>query len=336
MPVVRSFAAVGVQAREGQADGAIGLSRPLERFANHAVVCEGWYAVAAARAIGAGDRRRVWIGARDLIVYRDTEGTLRAVDRACPHLGADLVGATVVGQSLQCVFHQWRWGPDGACVAGGGVGSGARLRTYAVRERWGLVWIWAGDAPAYELPEPEPTNAARVVRLPSQQLACHPHLVLGNGLDITHLAPLHQLRCETPPVISTETASRLAIDVHLRAGSSALRRLLALAGRTLRWRFTAIGPSLAWVQVSEPVAFELLLTARPLPGGGCATRSLFFLPRWTTLARALPMMASVTWADRVVLDGLDFRRGFVASDELFVRYVRMVDALPEWRTDYRP
>ena len=303
---------------------------PLQRFANAAVVCEGWYAVAAARGIRPGDRRRVRIGERDLIVYRDATGTLRAVDRACPHLGADLARGTVVGEGLQCVFHQWRWGPDGTCVAGGGVGSGARLRTYAVRERWGLVWIWAGDAPAYELPEPERANAARVVRLPSQKLRCHPHLVLGNGLDVTHFAPLHGLRFESPPVVSSESPHRFAIDVHLRVGPTALRRVLALAGRTVRWRFTAIGPSLAWVTVTEPIAFELLLTARPLPGGGCATKSVFFLPRWTTLARALPMMATVTWADRVVLEGLEFRPGFVASDALFERYARMVDALPPW------
>jgi phenylpropionate dioxygenase-like ring-hydroxylating dioxygenase large terminal subunit len=303
---------------------------PLDRFANPAVVCEGWYAVAASARIAAGDRRRVWIGARDLIVYRDREGVLHAVDRACPHLGADLAQATVVGQGLQCVFHQWRWGPDGTCIAGGGVGSVARLRTYAVRERWGLAWIWAGDTPSYELPQPDPVNT-RVVRLPSQTIRAHGHLVIGNGVDVTHLAPLHALRPEAPPAIAEATSTRFAIDVHLRIGATAMRRVLGLAGKTARWRFTAVGPSLAWVSVTEPIRFELLLTARPLPGGGCATRSVFFLPRWTTLARALPMMAAVTWADRVVLEGVEFRPGFVASDALFERYARMVDAVAEWR-----
>jgi len=306
------------------------VAAPLQRFANPAVVCEGWYAVGPVRRIRAGDRRRVWIGAHDLILYRDRDGVLRAVDRACPHLGADLAQATVVGQGLQCVFHQWRWGPDGTCVAGGGVGSGARLRTYAVRERWGLAWIWAGRAPAYELPEPDPANT-RVVRLPSQTIGAHGHLVIGNGVDVTHLAPLHGLRTESAPVVAEATGTRFAIDVHLRIAATAMRRLLGLAGRTARWRFTAIGPSLAWVSVTEPIGFELLLTARPLRTGGCATKSLFFLPRWTALARALPMMATVTWADRVVLEGLDFRPGFVAADALFERYGRMVDALPDWR-----
>jgi phenylpropionate dioxygenase-like ring-hydroxylating dioxygenase large terminal subunit len=303
----------------------------LARFANPAVICEGWYAVGAARRIGVGDRRRIWIGARDLILYRDREGALRAVDRACPHMGADLAQATVVGQGLQCGFHQWRWGPDGSCTAGGGVGSGARLRTYAVRERWGLTWIWAGDTPTYELPEPEAVNT-HVVHLPSQTIKAHAHLVLGNGLDIPHLAPLHALRVESPPVVAADDADRVGMDVHLRIGATAMRRALGLAGRTARWRFTAIGASLAWVTVTEPVRFELLLTARPLPDGGCATKSLFFLPRWITLARALPMMATVTWADRVVLEGLDFRPGFVASDAVFERYALMVDALPEWRS----
>jgi hypothetical protein len=42
------------------------------------------------------------------------------------------------------------------------------------------------------------------------------------------------------------------------------------------------------------------------------------------------MMVATTWADRRVLEGLEFQPGFVASDAVFARYAAMVDALPEW------
>jgi phenylpropionate dioxygenase-like ring-hydroxylating dioxygenase large terminal subunit len=303
---------------------------PLRRFANPGVVCEGWYAVGSSRAIRPGTVTRAWIGKRDLVLYRDLSGVVRAIERACPHLGADLALGTVVEKGLQCAFHRWCWGPDGACSAGGGVARGARISTYDVRERWGLIWIWAGGSPAYELPMPEPGNRAHVLRLPPQRLKCHGHVVLGNGLDLTHVVPVHRFRFVEDPAIEPEPPHRLSVSIHARFDATRMRRLLGVAGRAARWRFTNIGPSLAWVTVTSPTPFELLWAARPLPDGGCATHTLFFLPRWTALARALPMMIATTWADRRVLSGLDFRPGFVASDAVFARYAQLVEAIPEW------
>ncbi len=69
---------------------------------------------------------------------------------------------------------------------------------------------------------------------------------------------------------------------------------------------------------------------RPLPEGGCATRTVFFLPRRRSLARALPMMLATTWADRRILSGLDLQAGFIASDSVFALYARLVEEMPAW------
>lgn len=308
------------------------LSHPprFRRFANPDVVCEGWYAVASARRIARRAVARAWIGKRDIVLYRDVEGTIRAVDRACAHLGADLANGTVVESGLRCAFHNWCWGADGACTAGAGSGAGARMRAYAVRERWGLVWVWAGGTPLYDLPVPEPANCAHVLRLPEQRLGCHGHVVLGNGLDLTHVVPVHRFRFIDDPIVEPGPPHRLSVTVHTRFDATWLRRLLGVAGRPARWRFTNIGPSLAWVSVESPTPFELVWAARPLPDGGCATRTLFFLPRVSALVRALPMMVATTWADRRVLEGLEFRPGFIPSDAVFAHYAELVEALPEW------
>jgi phenylpropionate dioxygenase-like ring-hydroxylating dioxygenase large terminal subunit len=314
-----------------QRSPAAWVDEPLRRFANADVVCEGWYSVARAARVKPRGVIRVWIGAHDLVVYRDGAGVLHAVERACPHLGADLAQATVVDKGLQCAFHQWCWGADGACVAGGGTVRSAHIRTYAVRERWGLIWIWAGGAPAYELPMPEPENRAHVLRLPAQRIACHAHVVLGNGLDLTHVVPVHGFRFLEDPAIEPEPPHALSVHIHARFTSTLMRRLLGVASQPARWQFTNIGPSLAWVRVTEPTPFELLWAARPLAGGGCATQTLFFLPRWRALVRALPMMIATTWADRKVLNGLEFRQGFVPSDAVFAQYAALVESIPEWR-----
>jgi hypothetical protein len=84
------------------------------------------------------------------------------------------------------------------------------------------------------------------------------------------------------------------------------------------------------VTVTSPTPFELLWAARPLPDGSCVTQTLFFLPRWRALVRAVPMMIATTWADRRVLQGIDFRPGFVASDAVFASYAHLVEEMPEW------
>jgi len=305
-------------------------AKRFDRFANPATVCEGWYAVASSASLRIGAVARAWIGSRDIVIYRDLRGAVHAVERACPHLGADLTRGTVVAKGLQCVFHRWCWAPDGSCAAGAGTATGARIRRYDVRDRWGLIWVWAGDHAAYDLPMPEPANRAHVLRLPPQRIACHPHVVLGNGLDLTHVIPVHRFRFVDDPSVEPEPPHRLTVSVHARFEATLLRRVLGVANRTARWRFTTIGPSLAWVTVTAPTPFELVWAARPLAGGGCATQTLFFLPRWSALARAVPMMIATTWADRLVLQGLDFQPGFVRSDAVFARYAQMVDALPEW------
>jgi phenylpropionate dioxygenase-like ring-hydroxylating dioxygenase large terminal subunit len=299
------------------------------RFANADAVCEGWYAVGSARGIRRGAIAPVSIGKRNLVLFRDAAGVLHAVDRACGHLGADLSKGTVTAKGLQCAFHRWCWSGDGRCTAGGGVAAGARIGGYEVRERWGLAWIWAGSKPAYDLPMPERSNRAHVLRLPAQRLRCHAHVVLGNGLDVTHVIPVHRFRFLDDPVVESGP-DRLSVSVHTRFDATMMRRVLGVANRTARWRFTNIGPSLAWVNVSAPTPFELLWAARPLPDGSCITQTLFFLPRRRAIVRALPMMVATTWADRHVLDGLQFRPGFVPSDAVFARYVDLVESIPEW------
>src|SRR5207245_5230272 len=120
------------------------------------------------------------------------------------------------------------------------------------------------------------------------------------------------------------------VPVRSQSYPTLVRHIRGLPRQTANWPFTNIRPSLAWVQVDSPTPFELVWAARPLPDGSCATQTLFFLPRWRALTRAVPMMVATTWADRRVLSGLQFRPNFVASDAVFERYAKLVEALPEW------
>jgi phenylpropionate dioxygenase-like ring-hydroxylating dioxygenase large terminal subunit len=297
----------------------------VKQFANAEVVCEGWYAIGRAASFRPGTIKRVPIGKRDVVVYRDLDGDLHAVERSCGHLGADLSLGKVVGSGIQCAFHRWCWNADGTCA------NGARIATFALRERWGIAWIWAGGTPAYDLPMPDEENRAHVLRLPPQRIDCHPHVVLGNGLDVSHVGGVHRFHFADEPETECPSPHRLSVRVRAHFHPTIMRHILGLARGSATWRFTTIGPSLAWVKVDAPTPFELVWAARPLPDGSCATQTLFFLPRWRSLARAVPMMIATTWADRRVLSGLRFRPGFVAADAIFERYAHLIDAMPQWR-----
>lgn len=299
-------------------------------FADPSVVCEGWYPVARSRTLRRNDVKRAAIGNRRIVVFRDAEGKPHALDGECGHLGADLARGTVTTSGLRCAFHAWCWSTEGRCVAGGGAAEGRAIEAYEVRERWGLVWVWAGGSPRFELPTPEPAHRRHVLRLPEQRLACHPHVMLGNGLDVTHVGPVHRFRFLGAPKLELEPPHRASVDVAARFEPTALRRALGLAGATARWRFSAIGASLAWVRAEHPVRFELLWSGTPLPDGGCASRTIFFFSRWSTMIQAIPMMIATTWADRKVLHGIRFRPGFVPSDAVFASYARLVNAMPIW------
>jgi phenylpropionate dioxygenase-like ring-hydroxylating dioxygenase large terminal subunit len=307
-------------------------AEPLRQFARPGVVCEGWYAVGAVSEFKPGAVHRISIGAREIVVYRSLAGSVHAIEPSCAHLGADLGRGCVVQQGLRCGFHCWIWGPDGRCVSGAGRLEGRRIRSYAVRERWGVVWTWAGGEPSYELPEPASENARHVLRLPSQRMDCHPHVMLGNGLDLTHVPSVHGFHMLDDPTVELDPPHRLTVGIHGRFASTWMRKLLFLAGRAARWRFTTIGPSLAWLAVESPTPFELIWAGRPLPDGSCATQTVFFLPTRLTFVRSLPMMIATTWRDRRVLQGLRFKPGFVASDAVFCLYARLIEDLPQWES----
>ncbi len=92
---------------------------------------------------------------RQLVAYRKANGQVAVMDANCAHLGADLGCGSVVGDTLQCPFHNWRYGANGVCTSiphAAQIPAFARLRTYPVVERHGSVFFFNGREPLFPLP----------------------------------------------------------------------------------------------------------------------------------------------------------------------------------------
>jgi nitrite reductase/ring-hydroxylating ferredoxin subunit len=176
-------------------------TQPLSRhraFNNHEVLTEGWYPALPSRALGPKQARSVRIGYQRLVVYRGEDGRARALDAFCPHMGADLANGTVVGDQIECYFHQWRFNEHGACAGtrcGETPPKGARLDAYPVEERYGFVWVYSAPVATHPLPVCPGLEGADVaaVHLGRVKLYAHHHAMMAGGIDLQHFASVHNL-----------------------------------------------------------------------------------------------------------------------------------------------
>jgi nitrite reductase/ring-hydroxylating ferredoxin subunit len=64
------------------------------------------------------DRAVVTLDGRELVLFR-VEGRIHAFENHCPHEGNPLSEGEVLGPTLTCVFHNWRFDLEtGACLFG--------------------------------------------------------------------------------------------------------------------------------------------------------------------------------------------------------------------------
>jgi vanillate O-demethylase monooxygenase subunit len=134
----------------------------------------------------------------DLVVYRAARGVVVARD-ICLHRGARLSLGRIRDSQLECAYHGWRYGPDGACALipsqppGRRISPNVRLLTYQACERYGIIWACLSGTPGAGLPEwPEAEDPAyRRLHLPTQDWDTSAARQLENFLDISHFGFVH-------------------------------------------------------------------------------------------------------------------------------------------------
>jgi phenylpropionate dioxygenase-like ring-hydroxylating dioxygenase large terminal subunit len=299
-------------------------------FARADVVSPSWYPLLASRALRPGQATSVEALGRRWAFFRDENGAVACLNARCAHLGADLGQGTVRRGCLRCPFHGWQYTADGRLRAGaggrpgaGGLG-GPGVAAWPVLERWGFVWVFNRPAPLFDLPEP--SFGARVICGPERSLPCHGHLLIANGLDLSHYEVLHDFVMTAPPRWQKQPPYGVRVDLQGRPMS----RWLRLATGELRASFTTVGGSLAWLEIAAPLQLQVLFVALPDGRGNSRSRAFFFVPPPVTLnlVRSVALMTMLL-RDEHVLGQVDFQPNFVASDAPLQAFAAVVDGLEE-------
>jgi len=184
----------------------------------------GWYVAAWADELSADPVERRIIGER-IVLYRRGDGAPVALAGLCPHRRLPLAMGRVDGDLLSCGYHGLTFGPDGKCVrvpCQQNVPEGADLRSYSLVERYGLVWIWMGDAaradPQTIIDIPNWGDPAwGYNRGAAMRYDCNYLLIADNLLDPSHVAWVHQSSfgdpsCETVPLQARRDARGMTVS----------------------------------------------------------------------------------------------------------------------------
>jgi len=164
----------------------------------HPALRSCWHPVATTDEIVDGPAQ-VWLLGEPWVLFRAGSAVHALPDR-CPHRLAPLSAGTIVGGTVQCGYHGWRFAGDGRCCEIPALGPGAALPgrasvrpAAAVAERYGLVWI-APDEPLCDLPDvPEWDDPTfQIGPLAPQRVAAAAGLLADNFLDMAHFPFVHR------------------------------------------------------------------------------------------------------------------------------------------------
>ncbi len=153
-----------------------------------------------------------------MVFFKGPEGKVAAVEDFCPHRGAPLSLGKVCQGKLVCGYHGLEMGCDGKTVhmPGQRVRGFPAVKSYAVVERYGFVWVWPGDQtkvdeakmPVFEFFD----NPAWAYGGGLYHVKADYRLMIDNLMDLTHETYVHANSIGQPEIDETPCETKVEGD----------------------------------------------------------------------------------------------------------------------------
>jgi len=160
-----------------------------------------WYPIVRSQDLAADKPSRVKLLGLNFVAFRDQDGKPRVLSDTCVHRGGSLGKGTVKDGCVVCPYHGWRYDAHGKCqevpsMPGTKIPARAKVDSYPVEERYGIVFAFLGDLPEAERPPlyeveefgKEGWRASEIVIL---ELDAYFERSMENGLDPAHNEFVH-------------------------------------------------------------------------------------------------------------------------------------------------
>lgn len=161
-----------------------------------------WYVAEWSDAVK-DDPVRVKMLGQQLVVFRDENGKAHCLSDTCLHRGGSLSHGRVIDGKVACPYHGWQYNGEGQCTFVPSEGPDcnipekARVDSYPVEERYGMIWVFMGDLPEEERfpipPFPEYGDPKWKAVKSDWVWKADAGRVLENGIDIAHASFVHPM-----------------------------------------------------------------------------------------------------------------------------------------------
>ena len=108
-----------------------------------------WYPVAFETDLPLEHPYGFSIFAEPFVLFKDGDGRWICLADRCPHRLAKLSDGQMIDGRLECLYHGWQFGHDGACLhiphllTDADIPKRANVQSFPVKVEQGIVWVWA-------------------------------------------------------------------------------------------------------------------------------------------------------------------------------------------------